>query len=152
MHLFDWKHYDELSKTELHEIFILRQEVFVVEQKCPYLDADNLDIHSYHLMAQNKENQENPIAAYLRVIEPGRQHRDCRIGRVLTRQSSRGKGLGKQLMKVAIDRIKIQYPSVNIKISAQLHLENFYKSLGFSVTSEPYDEDGIPHIEMFKQM
>ncbi|HXA47888.1 MAG TPA: GNAT family N-acetyltransferase, partial [Burkholderiaceae bacterium] len=37
-----------------------------------------------------------------------------------------------------------------IRISAQQYLEAFYRSFGFETTSAPYDEDGIPHIEMLR--
>ena len=44
-----WKvcSYDDLSKKELHQIMILRQKVFVVEQDCPYQDADDKDIYTW---------------------------------------------------------------------------------------------------------
>ena len=38
----------------------------------------------------------------------------------------------------------------SIRIGAQAHLERFYGELGFQRVSEPYDEDGIPHIEMLR--
>mgnify|MGYP005691063037 CR=1 FL=1 len=40
---FSWKSFHELSNDEIYEILHLRQEVFVVEQNCPYLDADYCD-------------------------------------------------------------------------------------------------------------
>ncbi|MFG1491853.1 GNAT family N-acetyltransferase [Oceanospirillum sp. HFRX-1_2] len=39
---------------------------------------------------------------------------------------------------------------MGIKIGAQVYLQKFYESLGFEAVSEPYDEDGIPHIDMIK--
>jgi ElaA protein len=37
-----------------------------------------------------------------------------------------------------------------VRISAQQRLEVFYHSLGFDTASDPYDEDGISHVEMLR--
>lgn len=150
MYSYHWKHYDQLSKIELHKILTLRQEVFVVEQKCAYLDADQYDQHSFHLFARN-ENYKSPyVAGYLRVITPIAASNRYTIGRVLTRKRDRGKGLARGLMLQAMKKL-VENPNCSeIKISAQLYLEQFYTSLGFIKESSPYNEDGIVHIEMIK--
>ena len=40
---FIWKAFKELSSDELYAIIHLRQKVFIVEQDCPYIDADYTD-------------------------------------------------------------------------------------------------------------
>ena len=57
--LQQWKicSYDDLSKQELHQLMILRQNVFIVEQNCPYQDADKKDFNSHHLMGFDQNNQ-----------------------------------------------------------------------------------------------
>lgn len=151
MYTYHWRHYDQLSKEELHQILILRQQVFVVEQECAYLDADEHDHQSFHLFATSDNKPELQIAAYLRVITPTNGSEDYAIGRVLTRKSERKKGLANNIMEKAFEFIAEEFSSVTIKISAQLYLQNFYTRLGFTTTSEPYDEDGIPHIAMVKK-
>ena len=47
------KSFEELSIHELYEILKVRQEVFVVEQTCYYLDADGYDQKALHLFAEN---------------------------------------------------------------------------------------------------
>ena len=47
---FIWKKYSELSTNDLYAILNLRQQVFVVEQNCPYLDADYSDQDAFHLL------------------------------------------------------------------------------------------------------
>ena len=37
---FTCKHFDDLSLKELYDSMVLRQEIFVVEQNCAFLDAD----------------------------------------------------------------------------------------------------------------
>lgn len=53
-------------------------------------------------------------------------------------------------MLEALRRIAVLYPGMPIRISAQQYLEHFYKDLGFTAASDPYDEDGIPHREMLR--
>ena len=43
-----------------------------------------------------------------------------------------------------------RYPGLAITIGAQLYLQPFYESLGFSAVGAPYDEDAIMHIDMVR--
>ena len=49
------KNYNELTKDELYNILRLRNQIFIVEQKCYYEDIDNLDKDSIHIF--KKENE-----------------------------------------------------------------------------------------------
>ena len=64
---WSWKKGDTLSPSELYHILALRQEIFVVEQHCIYLDADGLDFDAYHLLGHD---QDQNLIAYLRVYQP----------------------------------------------------------------------------------
>jgi ElaA protein len=132
----------ELSVGELYAIMELRQRVFVVEQNCPYLDADGVDPVSRHVWAQRGD----AIAAYLRIVPAGEKFDEVSIGRVITAPEARGSGLGRELMKRGLAAAG----AVPIRIGAQAHLEKFYGELGFTRASDVYDEDGIPHIEMVR--
>lgn len=134
---------ETFESLELHKIFKLRIDVFVVEQECPYEEIDNKDIDAMHIYLKNK----NDVVAYLRVLSPGMSYEEASIGRVLVNKKYRGKGYGRQIMKEGINYCKSHY-SGNIKISAQAYLEEFYKSLGFEKVSDIYLEDNIPHIDM----
>jgi len=147
---WQWSSFDELSLCELYEILKIRQAVFVVEQECAYLDADNLDHDSWHLIGWRKNAHQKQLVAYLRVVFPDKKFPEPSIGRVLVTPESRKTGLGKQLTAQAITRIADQYPNSAIRISAQQHLEKFYEDFGFRTVSKPYKEDGIPHIEMLR--
>ncbi|MEE1946509.1 GNAT family N-acetyltransferase [Pedobacter sp. KR3-3] len=139
-----YKNFDDLSVTELYAILQLRSEVFVVEQNCVYLDIDNKDKKSMHLMAW----QGDDLAAYTRLVPPGVSFAEASIGRVVTSPRYRGTGIGIELMQKSIVHCLATYQTQNIRIGAQLYLQKFYTNLGFVQNSEPYDEDGIPHIEM----
>ena len=138
------KSFAALSVNELYEIMKLRSEVFVVEQNCVYLDADGKDEKSYHFFAI----ENGSIAAYARLLPPKISFKEASIGRVLTAQSQRRKGLGIILMQKCITKTLDLFDTTLIKIGGQLYLKSFYKGLQFKQCSEVYDEDGIPHIEM----
>jgi ElaA protein len=135
------KSFDDLYNKELYQIMRLRQEIFVVEQNCPYLDADGLDEPSRHLYAMDGDL----IIAYSRIIPAGIEHPiDYMIGRVVCDEKYRALGIGKELMKRSITLCG-QNP---IRIHAQNYLYKFYNSLGFEQVGEIYLLDGIDHIEM----
>lgn len=148
------KSFDELGSTLLYRILAARSAVFVVEQQCPYQDIDGRDPHSLHLVAQ-VQDATNPssrpqIAAYLRLLPPGLAYDEASIGRVITVASHRGTGLGRELLARAVAIAEVQWPGAALRIGAQAHLEAFYGGFGFVKASEPYDEDGIMHIEMVR--
>lgn len=145
--LFIVKKFEDLSLLELYEIMKLRQEVFVVEQNCPYLDADGIDIQAYHCMLKSEQNE---LLAYTRIMAENIVYQGySSIGRVVSSPSIRGTGLGKVLMEQTILASKeILGTDFPIKIGAQTYLLKFYESFGFKSTREEYLEDGIPHTKM----
>lgn len=143
---FKTKAFSELNVYELYEILALRQKVFVVEQECPYLDADNKDYKAKHLLGF----VDNELKAYARLLPAGIQYPDeVSIGRVLTEGSFRKTGIGRLLMEKAIEECQLYWPEKKITISAQAYLEKFYHRLGFISSDNRYLEDGIPHLEMY---
>lgn len=139
------KHFRDLSSEELYNILKLRSEIFVVEQQCVYLDCDDKDKVSIQLF---KKNHNGDVVASVRILPKGISYTEPSIGRVVVRKDYRGKGIASRMMKAAIDYIKREFNDSPIRISAQLHLLEFYKSVGFQPVSEPYLEDNIRHIEM----
>jgi ElaA protein len=143
------KKFNTLTVNELYKIMALRQEVFVVEQNCPYLDADGIDVEAHHLMLYNEKGV---LVAYTRLIPEGISYDGyTSIGRVVTSPSVRGLGVGKILMERSIEAIKDLFgKSQPIKIGAQSYLLDFYQNLGFVPIGEEYLEDGIPHTKMIR--
>lgn len=141
-----YKDFDELSLHELYALGRLRQEVFVVEQDCPYVDFDGRDDACYHLLGVDAADQ---LQAYARLVPAGISYaQDVSIGRVITSEAVRGTGAGKTLMWQAIEACEELWPHAAIRISAQTYLLRFYQSFGFVSTGKEYLEDGIPHTEM----
>lgn len=140
------KAFHELTVYELYEILKLRSEVFVVEQKCVFQDMDDKDQKCYHLMVY----QDSHLVGYSRLVPAGISYKENSIGRVITAASIRGTGLGKKLMELAIHHCQQLLGSGPIRIGAQTYALGFYAPLGFVAEGEPYDEDGIEHIEMVR--
>ena len=135
----------ELSTAELYAIVALRERVFVVEQRCAYLDADGRDPQSRHVFATADHGD---LIAYLRVVPPDARHPDVSIGRVVIAPAARGAGLGRELMTRGLAAAHAHHGAVPIVVAAQAHLEVFYAALGFVRAGEVYDDDGIPHVDM----
>jgi ElaA protein len=142
--MIEWvcRSFDDLSVHELYAVMRLRSEVFVVEQNCVYLDPDGYDDRAMHLLGY----ADGELVAYARIFAPGIKYEEASIGRVITSAAVRGTGAGQELMREAVARCA---PGP-IRIGAQQYLERFYGSFGFVRVSEPYDEDGIAHVEMVR--
>lgn len=140
------KTFEELSKKELYQILQVRNKVFVLEQRCCYLDLDDSDQKALHLWATIN----GKIVAYARLFDKGIIYPEASIGRVLTLLEFRKKGLGKILMNYAFQVMVERFGACTIRIFAQDYLLDFYKSLGFQETDIKVKEDGIPHTEMIK--
>jgi len=138
--------FSELSTQQLYQLLKLRVDVFVVEQNCPYPELDGKDTLAgvEHLLGY----ADAELVACARLLPPGTSYDNMSIGRVATKQSVRGDGLGHQLIKEALTRCEALWPNKTIDIGAQQHLENFYASHGFETISEMYLEDDIPHVDM----
>lgn len=144
--MLEWtcKSFDTLTPQELYAALRLRSEVFVVEQNCVFLDMDNYDQGSHHLMGTSN----GELVAYTRLVPPGLIYPQASIGRVVSAPSARRTGAGRELMNVSIGNVYALYGNRDIKIGAQLYLKRFYESFGFEQISDVYLEDGIEHIYM----
>ena len=143
--LFAWSHkkYEDLSRDELYKILRLRQEVFIIEQNCNYLDADGYDVNSTHLFAYKNDK----IIAYMRIIDSEEISNHVIFGRILVKKEFRNIGLGKEIMKRGIALFD---PKQTIFMSAQVYLKEFYQSFNFISIGDEYFEDDIPHIKMIR--
>ena len=136
----------EIDRDLLYELLRLRAAVFVVEQDCAYQDLDGHDRQSLHLcgMARGK------LTCYARLNPPDRKHPAAAISRVIVSRRQRGSGLGSILLREALSRCEQHWPGAGIQLSAQQHLVDFYAAQGFRRISAPYDDSGIPHVDMVR--
>ena len=129
--------FDELSVRQLHDVLQLRCDVFVVEQECVYPEVDGKDPGALHVLA----TVDGELAAYLRVLT---EHGVLHIGRVVTAPAHRGHGLAAKLVEHVVSR----RPGHRWELEAQAHLVSWYERFDFAAISEPFDLDGIPHVQM----
>jgi ElaA protein len=138
--------FEALTTPELYEVLQLRTEVFVMEQAGIYQDMDGADPAAVHVLGASG----GQLVAYARCFPAGVKFAEASIGRVITRETLRGSGLGHELMRQAIACVFAQWGAQPLRIGAQARLEKFYVQHGFATAGEPYIEDGIPHVEMLR--
>ncbi|GAB3555849.1 ElaA protein [Actinopolyspora lacussalsi] len=133
----------DLAPEDFYRMLRLRVDVFVVEQHCPYPELDGRDLEgaTRHFWI---DSADSGVLGYLRLLEE--PDGSFRIGRVCTAPSGRGMGLGKKLMRAAVAEVRKSYAV----LSSQTYAVGFYRSFGFVEYGEPYEEDGIPHIDMHR--
>jgi ElaA protein len=148
--IWEWVRFNELRPQDLYEVVRLREGVFIVEQNCPYPDADGRDPNAWHLLGWFQDAGQRSLIAYARIFEAGVRYTEPSIGRIVTAPSVRGTGIGKALMVEALLRMESLAPDKRIKIAAQQRLEAFYTGFGFAAISDPYEEDGIMHVDMLR--
>lgn len=139
------KTFAQLSGLELYGIMRLRQEVFVVEQNCPYLDADGVDITATHLFMKGGEETGHTVVAYARLYWDESLDNVVKLGRVVTAESLRKQGVGGEMVEAAIAFTKNHYRPQAIRIHAQEYALGFYGKYGFITVGDTFLEDNIPH-------
>jgi len=153
MNNIQWKMqtFQELTVEQLFDVLKLRMDVFVVEQHCAYPELEEYDRRpeTRHLSGRNALGQ---LLAYARILPPGLRYSEVNLGRFVVRADSRKQGIGRQLLQTALQEISRCWPGQAIKISAQGYLQTFYEQYGFIRLTEVYLEDGIPHVEMLKEV
>lgn len=139
--------FDELTTRELYALLTARTAVFVVEQHCAYQELDGIDFDAIHVWLEDDDGQ---LLAYLRAFPITDDHTVVQIGRVLT--IARGKGLGHAVMEAGMAAIKARFPVERMTLDAQCYAQGFYEKEGFSAEGDPFDEDGIAHIRMVRNI
>jgi ElaA protein len=122
-----------------YAVWRLRQDVFVVEQQCPYPDLDGRDDEpaTRHVLLRDDDT----LLGYARVLDDGSV---WRIGRVALARAARGRGLGEPLMETALQVAKDR----DVVLDAQSPLVGWYATFGFAADGPEFLEDGIPHTPM----
>ncbi len=139
--------FEQLEGRDVYDLLALRADIFVVEQRCAYLDPDGRDLDAWHVLGRDARGL---LGAYARVFLSGDASEPHRIGRVVVHAALRGAGQGRRLMREAIALCDAS-GARPVELAAQAHLERFYASLGFTTVSGVYQEDGIDHLDMRRE-
>ena len=147
-HNFKFKTIDEMSGREVFCIERLRIDTFVTEQKItlPELDAQDLTaIHAYLL----NEDQTTALAT-CRIFQD--ESENWLIGRVAVSKNARGQKLGKKMLEAVHKYLKEEKRATRVACHAQQYVQKFYESLGYQTQGEVFQEAGIDHIMMSKEL
>ncbi|MFQ3234526.1 MAG: ElaA protein [Paraglaciecola sp.] len=141
-----WRVFSALSLGQLYGILKLRQDVFVLEQRSIYADADDGDQTSWHLCLYD----DNKLVGYTRLRTLQRQN--YKIERVVCAKTHRGRGLGHKLMQASLKKISCLSAGCEVTLSAQTQALAFYQGYGFVAQNQAYDDGGIEHMDMSLQL
>lgn len=135
-----------VETTDLEACRALRRAVFIEEQGVSEAEEwDGKDADAIHLLARS-DGQNVGTARILTVGDTGK------IGRVCVARAARGTGLGAALILAALDVLRTRPGVTRAKLGAQTHAIGFYEKLGFIAEGPIYDDAGIPHRDMSRDL
>ncbi len=133
------------DRSRMEQVWALRRRVFIEEQRVPEdieLDAD--DARAVHALALEGE----------RPVGCGRMlaHGDyVKIGRMAVLAERRGAGIGRRVLQFLVEHA-CQRGFRHAVLDAQLHAEGFYLKQGFTPVGEVFEEAGIMHRRMEREL
>ncbi len=136
------------GEGELSDAFAVRRTVFIDGQNVPEsVEIDGKDDDAFHVVMIDSDTQTPVGTARLRIpkAEVGKPER------VAVLPSYRGQGIGRQLME-AIEVKASNRGCTTVILHAQKRVVDFYETLEYRVTSDEFEEAGIPHVEMQKEL
>ncbi|QYK68170.1 Acetyltransferase [Paenibacillus sp. S02] len=138
------------TEEQLQEAISIRTKVFVEEQKVPLdLEIDHYDKlgdTAHHLL----------ICEHGEMVATGRltyyDEDTAKMQRIAVLKEHRAAGYGRVLLLALEERARelgLRYSLLD----AQCQAEKFYEKLGYeTISDEPFDDAGIPHVRMRKKL
>ncbi|MCD2138734.1 GNAT family N-acetyltransferase [Salinicoccus halitifaciens] len=125
----------------------IRMKVFVEEQDVPAdIEVDEHEDICTHFVLFDDSGEPVGTVRY-RPLEDGM----IKIERMAVLKPHRGKGYGYDLME-GVHRHAKSAGYKSAKLGAQVHAIPFYEKLGYSVASDEFDDAGIPHKYMIREL
>lgn len=125
------------------ETLPIRFAVFVDEQRVPAdMEVDDQDPLSLHAVARDPQG---------RAVGTGRLLPDGHIGRMAVLAQARGSGAGSAVLAALLDEARRRGHREAV-LSAQTHAVPFYERHGFKAEGDVYDDCGIAHITMRREL
>ena len=134
----------EMTGREALRLLSARERVFVEEQNWVHREVDERDFSALHLWIEDR----GEIAACARVFSAGEGA--ASLGRVLTIR--RGEGFGKAAVLAAEQAAKTRLGARKMELHAQVPVRAFYEALGYRAASGTFEEWGVPHVRMEKEL
>lgn len=125
----------------------IRNQVFVKEQNVPLsIEIDGNEAYAIHFVLY--DDKKIPLAT-VRLLPIDEDQ--VKVQRMAVLKEYRGQGLGKILLNAAADFAK-EHDFKEMTLGAQWQAQNFYQQMGFKTAGEPFEEAGMKHITMTKQL
>ncbi|GAA3639217.1 GNAT family N-acetyltransferase [Lactobacillus hamsteri] len=144
---FSFKKVDEMSGRELFCVERLRSEVFVAEQKITLPELDDTDLVATQVFLLNEKNTD--ALATCRVFKD--EKIGWMFGRVAVDKNTRGQHLGAKMMKEVHEFLR-EKGVKRVACHAQMSAKPFYKYLGYKTVGDVFDEGGIEHVMMVRDL
>ena len=138
---------------DLLSAFAIREIAFIEEQRiAPEVERDDADETAFHVLAYEHGHAVGtgrlvPLSA----PPEGESGSWGRIGRIAVMKSSRGKGLGLQILG-ALEEEASRRGLDAVALHAQVWLRGFYEKAGYAAVGESFEEAGMPHIRMVRRL
>ncbi|MSQ49703.1 MAG: GNAT family N-acetyltransferase [Betaproteobacteria bacterium] len=121
----------------------LRFAIFVGEQNVPAgIELDDQDANCVHALAFDGDGK---------AIGTGRLLPDGHIGRMAVVIDWRRRGIGAEILEALTEEAR-RDGHAEVRLSAQLQAMEFYREYGFVAEGKIYEEAGILHQAMRKQL
>lgn len=138
------------NEEQLEHCLDIRKEVFVKEQMVPIdLEIDEYDVISpdvHHVLIE----QDGMYAATGRLTYY--KDNSAKMQRIAVHKAFRSQGIGKILL-LALEELARELGLSKSVLDAQCQAEPFYQKLGYeTISTEPFDDAGIPHVRMEKPL
>jgi predicted GNAT family N-acyltransferase len=129
----------------------VRFEVFCREQGVSLEEElDGRDDQALHIVVRQalEGDGEGPVIATLRLLVQGEQ---AKVGRVAVGRAWRRQGIASRMLALALERSR-GLGCTRARLAAQLEAAALYEQAGFSVESEVFEEAGMPHVWMGRDL
>ena len=131
--------------TDLDAVLAIRRVVFIEEQGVSVEDeVDGKDPTAIHLLASDNGQ---PLGTARLLLSDG----IGKIGRVAVLKEARGRGLGRDLVRFAVEELR-RRGARQATLGAQTHALGFYEALGFTAVGSEFLDAGIPHRKMVRDL
>ena len=136
------------TDQELKKAFAIREEVFIVEQEVAAEEEfDEFEEESHHFVALDEDDQPVGSARW------GLTDKGIKLERFTVKANLRGQGLGSRIVKAVLDDIKQHAErGTYLYMHAQLEAVPLYTKFGFQTKGDQFDECGILHYLMWKNL
>ncbi len=134
------------GEADLQGALAVRMRVFCEEQGVsPEEEVDGRDDQALHLVAIAPDGQ---VVGTLRLLFT---EASVKVGRVAVDRSWRGRAIAGSMLEMALEE-SIRRGAGEARLTSQVEVIELYRQAGFEVSSDVFEEAGIPHVLMVRAL